>query len=279
MRSELERWGIRGAVVLRDHPAAEFEAVTPVVRHDLFLRLSDALDLSPEEPAAGAGERTLFTERHSEGRAARVRLRADRPALVVSPTSWTDDEDFELLVAALGALASLIRRDEKREPDFPHLVLLITGEGRNRARFERRLEGWRDGRVRVRTAFLSAEDYTLALGSADLGLCLHRSSSRVDLPMKIADMYGAGVPVCAYDYGPCIREQVEEGVTGVLFRDAASLARVLHDLFRGFPAQAPRLEALRQNVMRRPRRSWEQNWEEVLWPLLDRRSPPGGPGG
>ena len=42
--------------------------------------------------------------------------------------------------------------------------------------------------------------------------------------MKIADLFGAGVPVLALDYGPCLREQVREGENGLLFTDAAGLA-------------------------------------------------------
>ena len=73
------------------------------------------------------------------------------------------------------------------------------------------------------------------VGSADLGLCLHRSSSGLDIPMKVADLFGAGVPVCALDYGACLAERVRHGDNGVLFSTGRQLADVLFDLFETFP--------------------------------------------
>jgi len=78
--------------------------------------------------------------------------------------------------------------------------------------------------------------------------------------MKIADLFGAGVPVCALDYGPVLAEQVRHGGNGLLFADAEQLAAQLYELFEGFPDHTPLLDRLRDQVRSQPRISWCDGW-------------------
>jgi beta-1,4-mannosyltransferase len=54
--------------------------------------------------------------------------------------------------------------------------------------------------VAFRTVWLDPSDYPLLIASADLGLSLHASSSGVDLPMKVVELFGCGVPVASVKY-------------------------------------------------------------------------------
>jgi beta-1,4-mannosyltransferase len=54
--------------------------------------------------------------------------------------------------------------------------------------------------IQIEMIWFRAEDYPLILAAADVGVCLHYSSSGLDTPMKIIDMYGAGLPVLAAEY-------------------------------------------------------------------------------
>ena len=151
---------------------------------------------------------------------------------------------------------------------FPEIVILVTGDGARRAEFERRFAGLPARRIQLRTRWLDPEDYPRIVGSADLGLCLHRSSSGVDIPMKVVDLFGAGVPVCALDYGACLAERVRHGDNGLLFSNGRQLADLLFDLFETFSSGSSLLDRLRSGARRAARPTWEEGWAAEAGPML-----------
>ena len=197
-----------------------------------------------------------------------LRARPGRPAVLVSSTSWTEDEDFGLLLDALVALDGAVSAPA-RARDYPDFLVLVTGKGPQRAAYEARIARLRLRRVAIRTLWLSPADYPTLLGCADVGICLHTSTSGLDLPMKVVDMFGAGLPVAAVAFD-CLSELVRHDVNGLVFHDAAQLTEQLLALFDGFPddPSAQLLERLRRGVRRFQAERWHDNWLKHAWPVL-----------
>jgi beta-1,4-mannosyltransferase len=235
------RFGFKDATVLYDRPAAIF---SPMARTD--------------------------RERYRQALLTRLGIHSSLVGFLVCPTSWTEDEDFDVVIDAVLRLEDRIRGWEAagRSRRFPDIVILVTGDGARRTEFERRFAGLPARRVHLRARWLEPEDYPRVVGSADLGLCLHRSSSGLDIPMKVADMFGAGVPVCALDYGATLAERVRHGSNGLLFSTAEQLANVLFDLFETFPADDQIFERLRTGARKSSRMTWEEGWRREAQPVL-----------
>ena len=235
------RFDVRDARVVYDRPAA------------VFARM-------------GHAER----ERFRQALFTRLGVHSSNVGFIVCPTSWTEDEDFDLIMDAVPRLEERVRGWEAAASGrrFPDVVILVTGDGERRAEFERRFAGLPARRVQLRARWLDPEDYPRVVGSADLGLCLHRSSSGLDIPMKVADLFGAGVPVCALDYGACLAERVRHGDNGLLFSTGRQLADVLFDLFEGFPANQASLDRLSAGARRSARPTWEEGWLRDAKPVL-----------
>ncbi len=111
------------------------------------------------------------------------------------------------------------------------------------------------------TYFDKFSDYAVMLGSADLGLSFHASSSGFDLPMKIVDMFGCGLCVCSIDYA-CIEELVQDRVNGRTFQNAETLAAQLYELFG---SKRSELARLRQGVKTV---TWDASWNSACLPVL-----------
>ncbi|CAB4054871.1 unnamed protein product [Lepeophtheirus salmonis] len=92
MKEDLRlNYNIPAAKVLYDRPSEAFRSISVQERHRLSKRIPEFKD-----PLVNSG--TLFTEEFARDR---VTLREDRPGLLVSSTSWTEDEDFGILLDAL----------------------------------------------------------------------------------------------------------------------------------------------------------------------------------
>jgi beta-1,4-mannosyltransferase len=210
-------------------------------------------------------------ERYRQALMTRLGIHAALVGFIVCPTSWTEDEDFDVVIDAVRRLEDRIRGWEAGGAGrrFTDLVILVTGDGRRRTEFERRFAGLPARRVHLRARWLEPEDYPRVVGSADLGLCLHRSSSGLDIPMKVADLFGAGVPVCALDYGATLAERVRHGTNGLLFSTAEQLANVLFELFETFPSDNDQtFERLRNGARKSASMSWEEGWVREARPVI-----------
>lgn len=194
MKQDLqENWDIE-ATVLYDRPPERFQAIGIEKQHDLFQRLAKVYPEFKSSNTNVFDEATAFTIQNSKDE---IKVRNDRPGLIVSSTSWTPDEDFQILLDALIDYDKIATTDDIK---YPKLVCVITGKGPQKKMYQEKIAKQKLKFVKILTPWLENEDYPLMLASADLGVCLHYSSSNLDLPMKVVDMFGCGLPVCAKNF-------------------------------------------------------------------------------
>jgi len=227
-------WKANGPIqVLRDRPHARFKL------------------LSEEEAERFLTSVGLATAGEPSGRSLRL----------VSSTSWTEDEDFGVLLEALRTYDRMADADAS----LAHLSIFISGKGPLLDSFVEKLAASKFRHSIVRTLWLEPQDYPRLLGSCDAGFSLHRSKWRLDLPMKIADMFGAGLPVIALGY-PALRELVRDGCNGLIIETSEDLAAAIARLQSGTLRDDMRTHVL--NEYGRNRKRWEDEWRNTVLPLL-----------
>ncbi|KAF2402624.1 hypothetical protein EJ06DRAFT_536970 [Trichodelitschia bisporula] len=226
------------ALTLHDRPADHFKVLTLREREAVVRRLPQTKEFADE-------------------------ILQRRRFILVSPTSWTPDEDFMILLEALVVHSARVRGYVM---GAPRLLVIITGKGPQKQYYEKVIKDLEPQleHVHIETAWLSMEDYAALLGAADLGISLHTSSSGVDLPMKVVDMFGAGLPVAGWSEYESWPELVTEGVNGVGFNSAESLADKLRELL-----VTGRVVPLREGASwEGKKRRWEDEWNPVMGRLL-----------
>lgn len=151
--------------------------------------------------------------------------------VLVSSSSWTPDEDFSILLLALSKLDAHLRP----------LLVVLTGKGPDQQAFIDSVFALQLRHVAVAFVWLPSDLYARLLVHSTLGVCLHASSSGVDLPMKAVDMLGAGLPILALRF-PAITELVTPDM-GFLFGNADELVDLIIRLTHREPEILPRLRA------------------------------------
>jgi beta-1,4-mannosyltransferase len=223
-----------------------------------------------DSPAACFARPDLATSASMWHRLARdLALGPKRVPLIVCATSWNPEEDFDLLLEALErAERRLVSLRGAGQPDAPDLVMLMTGRGPLRSVFEARLQRRTFTRLAVKMAWLEPADYPVVVGMADVGVCLHQSSSGRDLPIRLAEFRGCGVPVYVYDYAPVVSEALTSGREGVTFREPGELATAIVALATADFSSTPALAASREWLVANPPSRSDQTWNEIVAPVL-----------
>ncbi|KAJ5483062.1 Chitobiosyldiphosphodolichol beta-mannosyltransferase [Penicillium diatomitis] len=215
-------------------------------------------------PIQDPGERKKFLVTLPGAEPLRELLESGGAEVLVSSTSWTPDEDFSVLIEALQQYSE----QTENEPCLPHILAVITGKGPQKEMYMRQIAALEaEGKLKkvtIRTAWLTVQDYAQLLASASLGVSLHTSSSGVDLPMKVVDMFGAGLPVVGWNRFKAWPELVTEGVNGMGFGSAAELTDQLVTFFK-YPQQ---LNRLRTGAQMESGRRWEDEWDPIAGTLL-----------
>jgi beta-1,4-mannosyltransferase len=152
---------------------------------------------------------------------------------------------------------------------LPDLICVITGKGPEKEYYRNLIAERQWECVKVVMPWLEPQDYPLMLGSADLGVCLHMSSSGVDLPMKVVDMFGCGLPVVAKKFD-ALPELVKDGINGILFDTPEELSDKIVQWFEEFPnASYERRRRPFTNQIERFRTSgWSDHWRAVALPVF-----------
>jgi beta-1,4-mannosyltransferase len=240
MKQDLhDNWGVE-ATVLYDKPPARFRELTPEERTS-FLQSRDFMEDTG---------RLTETGRNS--------------VLVVSSTSWTPDEDFSVLLNAFIGYDKVAADCE----DYPDIVCVITGKGPEKEKYLEEIKTLNLTTVSFHTPWLEADDYPRMIASADLGVCLHTSSSGLDLPMKVVDMFGCNLPVCAIQFS-CISELVYDQKNGRLFGDSTELTQHFISLFRHFHSNRS-LRLMRDYLRSTSHVRWDDEWESKFLPIVKR---------
>jgi beta-1,4-mannosyltransferase len=294
------------ATVLYDRPGAFVTKYNFSLedRHNLLLKLQltekelfgkmDEELLKKASPSAGV-EETIQSFKLVNNNQILPRT-TNRIALIISSTSWTADEDFSILLTAMENIETFLQQRRSASSSSPPLyferiVCVITGKGELKSYYEQRMDTFNQKShfIKMKTRWLEFADYPKLLFCSNVGISLHTSTSGLDLPMKVLDMFGSSLPVLAKDF-PTISELVQVKKNGFIFQNENDLTALIQQLFF-FTARKDQLKQKKKGAkasegsqeeeeeeesseLEKMRdfcgqlESWEVNWNKVMKPIV-----------
>ena len=239
---------LKNISVLYDRAVAgKFKVLTLKEKHELFGRIEF--------------EGVFTTEKDGK-----IEQKPDRPLLLLTSTSYTPDEDIQLLIDALEAYC-------KNPKPLPNIILVVTGAGPLKKLFLQKFKEFNEQvgktKVNIQAKWLEIDNYPKMVAAADLGVCMHMSSSNLDLPMKIVDMFSSKLPCFAYNY-PTIGELVHSNENsqkpnGALFKTSDDLHKLLIEHFsQGVQKSIDGLEKYRDNLDKFMDETWDDHWQDIM---------------
>lgn len=270
----LKHFGVH-ASVLYDRPGSVISQknFNDMDRHQLLLKL----DLTSKSLFDNELQNDVAKEKEEEtiqtyfsGTVQRKQAQDEiKTALIVSSTSWTPDEDFSILLQSLENLENYLQINAVYLERFlfQRAVCVVTGKGELKALYEKKMESFNASSryVKLRTKWLEFSDYPKLLYCSDLGISLHTSTSGLDLPMKILDMFGSSLPVVALEF-PTIFELVKVDSNGYVFQTHENLLDLFKKLLFSEDARVLNpLQKLRQHCQHLD--DWDTNWTKVIPPI------------
>lgn len=253
MKQDLKKFGIKDAIELPDRSM-------PNVFSSEKLNIQETYNLFRKYKETFAMEDYFEEDIHV------LKFKASKPLMLLSSTSWTPDEDFYIL------LESVKKLDNKlSELDKSMTHILITGRGPLKDKFFEDVRKSNLKHFKFISIWLESDDYPKILSVVDLGICLHYSSSGLDLPMKVVDMFSACVPVLAYEY-PTIHELVHKDLNGQFFNNSETLERLIYSHILSHEKKEKEGLIKMRDYLKSTfeDQNWISNWNGIIMPALEK---------
>ena len=199
----------------------------------------------------------------------------NKPIIMISSTSWTPDEDFNMLLNCFIKTEEIIKSDKNIDINkLKKVLFLITGRGPMKDNFMKKVQESNLEIFNVQSIWLDSDDYPKLLSLCDLGISLHYSSSGIDLPMKVVDMFSACLPAAAVYY-PTIEELVKNEENGFTFRNEKELCKILKTTIEEISKKGKyeKLEKFKKKLKKElEEENWVAQWKNrVKKALIDKK--------